>query len=158
MRPLRIIAIAGGTLLFLLLGVYAYFEIQFSSLKRRISSEQAWILYHVDHKVLARETRNFAKQRLAQHGRGLVGDVLKSDDPHVPAPLAVLKPRSIAILDGYVRLEFGGALLHFGIIVYDEGLEGPGTKKLGEGVWFYSENGRYPGFWGEKRKGPPSGG
>ena len=118
-----------------------------------ISAEQAWILYHIDHKILATETRNFAKERRL---RGTTFERLEGDDPVVPPAIAVLQPRSVEIVNGYVRLEFGGLLLHYGILVYDEGLQGPGTKKLGEGVWFYSENGRYPGPFGEKKKGPPS--
>jgi len=72
------------------------------------------------------------------------GTFLYGDDPSVPAALKLLKPSSIRINDENIDLEFGGALLHFGIRAFRPGLAGSGTKQLGEGLWFYSENGRFP--------------
>jgi hypothetical protein len=151
---MKIIAYAGLTIILVLTGIYAIFEIQFLPIERKVKAEQVWILYHVDHQILAAEARKFGKE---QRSLGVSLETLEADDPKVPAALAILKPRRVEICDGFVRFEFGGFFLHYGIDVYDEGLEGPGTKNLAEGVWFYSENGRYPGPNGEKKKGPPRG-
>lgn len=115
-------------------------------------AHQAQLLYQVDHRILGREARTFASD---QRKRFEMPRSVWLGEPDVPPSLAILKPGSITITDDLIRLEFGGALLHYGLVVYNEGLEGPGTKKLDEGVWFYSENGRYPGRNDEVERGPP---
>ena len=50
------------------------------------------------------------------------------------------KASAIRVLDNRVELEFGGTFLHFGICAFRVGNEGYGVKKLGDGVWYYSED------------------
>lgn len=42
-------------------------------------------------------------------------------------------------------------------LFFDDDMVGVGTKRLGKGVWFYSEDGVYPGAQGDE-KSLPSGG
>ena len=154
MRVVKLLAAAAIAVVLLFAIGFAWFYLQLSPIKRGILSDQSWLLYHVNHEILAKETRRFGKQ---QRSLDISPQTFKGDDPRLPPSLGILKPSSVDIVDGYVRIEFGGFFLRYGLYVYDEGLAGPGTKEVLEGVWFYSENGRYPGPNGEKRKGPPSG-
>lgn len=114
-------------------------------LDRIITERQRIILYQIDHRSLSILLRDFATlQRWSATEPPKDGTFLDGDDPSVPPALKLLKPSSIRINDENIDLEFGGALLHFGIRAFRPGLAGSGTKQLGEGLWFYSENGRFP--------------
>lgn len=112
---------------------------------RIITERQKIILYKIDHPSLAILLRDFAtRQRWSVAAPPEDSAFLYADDPSVPPALKLLKPSSVSIYDDNIDLEFGGALLHFGIRAFRPGLAGSGTKQLGEGLWFYSENGRFP--------------
>ncbi|HSI12115.1 MAG TPA: hypothetical protein VK961_08730 [Chthoniobacter sp.] len=114
-------------------------------LDRSIAERQKIILYQIDHPSLAVLLRDFAaRQRWSAAQPPQDSAFLYADDPAVPPALKLLRPSSVRINDESIDLEFGGALLHFGISAFRPGLAGSGTKQLGEGLWFYSENGRYP--------------
>ena len=144
--PIPIVAIVGSLLIMLLAAIYFYpvFGLVFG-LGRLVSERERQLLYHTDHAALAVEARNFQSQWRSRFGMpGSEPRVLEPDDTEIPNSLRILKPTSAVISNDRIELEFGGALLHYGIVVFDEGLEGNGTKRLAKGVWFYSENGRYP--------------
>ena len=114
-------------------------------LSRSIAERQRIILYQIDHPSLAILLRDFAtRQRWSVADSANKKAVFHGDDPSVPPALKLLKPSSVYIDDDSIDLEFGGALLHYGISAFRPGLAGSGTKQLGEGLWFYSENGRFP--------------
>jgi len=116
---------------------------------RTIPREERRILYGVDHETLAKELRKFAAQeRWNNPNKSETPDFFHGNDPRLPASLRQFHPGWIQINDD--RIDFGcgqsvwDKSLSFGISVWRDGLEGFGTKKLGNGVWFYSEDGRVP--------------
>ena len=114
-------------------------------LKNYAMQRQRQLIYEIDHATLAAEARAFADQRRSRPGFvDSEPQILWWGDPDIPASLRVLKPTSIGIFQNRIQLEFGGPPLHYGIVIFNTDLEGGGTKKLAKGVWFYSENGRYP--------------
>jgi hypothetical protein len=103
------------------------------------------IIYDVNHEILALELRQFATEwRWRRVGQRAGPDIFWVNDDRIPPHLKLLKPTSIAIFDDRIIFESGGALLHFGIVVFRPGIEGSGTKRLGDGIWFFSEDGRIP--------------
>jgi hypothetical protein len=64
--------------------------------------------------------------------------------PRVPAALRVLKPSAISVHPDYIALDFGGPFFQMDIRAFKPGLAGEGTKRLADGLWFYSEDGSYP--------------
>jgi hypothetical protein len=110
-----------------------------------ITGRERVILYRTDHKALATMLRDVATHQLWSFPKSPDdGIVLSSDNPSFPSALKRLKPSSVRISDEGTDLEFGGPFLHFGVSAFRPGLPGAGTKQLGDGLWFYSENGRYP--------------
>jgi hypothetical protein len=107
-------------------------------LRHVINQEKRFLIYEIDHDVLARTLREFAEeQHWAEVG-------FNKDDLRLPAALRVLKPSAVFIHPDYIALDFGGPFLAMDIRAYKSGLAGEGTKKLAEGLWFYSEDGTYP--------------
>jgi hypothetical protein len=118
-------------------------------LRHAITQGEQALLYQTDHKVLAQVMREFASERQWSSGhppRSTFGDFIffYGEDSSLPLALRVLKPSSVRVFDDRVECEFGGAFLHFGIAAFRPGLAGHGTKKLGDGIWFYAEDGRVP--------------
>jgi hypothetical protein len=118
-------------------------------LARIIPGEEKRVLYHIDHETLARELRAFAaEQRWNNPKMSTAVDFFYGDDPKLPAQLRQFRPGWIQISDD--RIDFGcgqsvfDKRLSFGISVWRVGREGYGTKKLADGVWFYSEDGHVP--------------
>jgi hypothetical protein len=108
------------------------------ALQHVINEEKRFLLYQVDHPLLAQTLRDFAEQ---QHW---AESAFNKDDPRVPAALRVLKPSAIFVHPDFIALDFGGSFLAMDIRAFKPGLEGSGTKKLGDGLWFYSEDGSTP--------------
>lgn len=101
------------------------------------------VLHRMDHELIAKELRAFAYQnRWDQPPTGFPVTYLSSDEPAFPETLRALNASGIRIFDNRAELEFGGTPLHFGIAVFRERDEGRGVQRLGDGVWFYSEDGR----------------
>lgn len=101
-----------------------------------------WVLHGVDHKEAAARLRVFARQSrwdLPPTGRPVT--FIPSDSAAFPKQVKKLKASSVRVYDDRVELEFGGTPLHFGIVVFREG-DGNGLKRLSDGVWFYSEDGK----------------
>jgi hypothetical protein len=147
---LRLLLVVG--LLFVILRVINFGFVHFfvHSIDEALLRQQAHLLYDIDHVALAREARSFAQEQRMQ---SKIPRALRQGDPEIPSSLAVLNAKSVYITEDLIQLDFGG-VLPFGIVVYNEGLEGPGAKKLGEGIWFYSDNGAYPSPKGDKLWGP----
>lgn len=119
------------------------------ALSREIHQREHALLYQTDHALVASAMREFATDRRWSHAQpppspGEDPWMYLGDNPLLPPAVRVLKPSSVFLFEDYVELEFGGALMHFGIRTFRPGLPGYGTKRLGEGVWFYSENGTVP--------------
>jgi hypothetical protein len=113
--------------------------------KSVILKREREILYQLDHEAVASELRHFALgQRWSKVKNGSKFDFFYGTDAAIPHSLQPVKPSSVRVFDDRIELEFGGAFLHFGIRVFPEGVDGFGTKKLGKGIWFYSQDGRVP--------------
>ncbi len=140
-RIVLVLVVAGG------LGIVAFRVAPVIAFSLTIHSQnvrkERQILYEIDHEVFATIVREFA----AAHGwnESFVDHAyFTNTDPEVPTVLRGLGFSLINMYDDRVDVDFGGPSLSFGISVFQEGLEGYGTKKLNEGVWFYSENGKVP--------------
>ena len=107
-------------------------------MRHAISQEERFVLNEIDHKLVAHALRDFAE---SQHWKDL--DV-SAGDPRIPKEVQILKPSAIWLHGDHIELDFGGAFLSFGLRVFRPGVVGYGTKKLDEGVWFYSEDNRVP--------------
>lgn len=112
---------------------------------RTITVEQERVLYQLDHPALGVHLREFAAREFwALPKTPKAGVFFYADDPAVPPELKHVQPSSVYIDGEKIHLEFGGPPLHYGIIAFRPGLAGSGTKQIGDGLWFYSENGRFP--------------
>jgi len=112
---------------------------------RLVVERERHLLYDIDHKALAAELRKFAnEQRWSRRIRNADPDAFGTSNPATPTSLRILKPSAIWIFDDRIQFDCGGTFFDFGIVVFPEGTEGTGAKKLADGVWFYSENGRAP--------------
>jgi hypothetical protein len=111
---------------------------------RLTREEERELLYNINHEVLASELRSFANQkRWSKTVPSADSDCFHKSDP-LPASLLILNPSQICVFDDRVEYDCGGPFLSFGIAVFRKGIPGHGTKKLGEGIWFYAEDGRVP--------------
>ena len=120
---------------------FAFFASRDETARERI------LLYKVDHQALATLLRDYATQQRwgLAHPPPDETDFRKiPPPPALPPELQILKPSTVRLDDDQIDLEFGGPFLHFGISVFRPGLPGTGTKKLGEGLWFYADNDRVP--------------
>jgi hypothetical protein len=117
----------------------------FASVTNRMDrEEERQLLYNVNHEVLASELRKFANdQRWSKPVANSDSDCFNKSDP-IPASLRILNPSQICVFDDRVEYDCGGSFLGFGIAVFREGIPGHGTKNLGEGIWFYAEDGHVP--------------
>jgi hypothetical protein len=116
----------------------------FSVIHSQNTAKERQLLYEIDHSVFASMVRQFA----ANHGwdQYPVPPLhFTNNDPAVPVALRGLGFSIVNIYDDRVDVDFGGAFLSFGISVFREGAVGYGTKELGDGIWFYAEDGRVPG-------------
>jgi hypothetical protein len=114
-------------------------------MRRFIEQQERPLLYHLNHEALAAELRRFATEM--RWGRPVKHSEPESFDPNdliMPPALRILKPSAIIIYDDRIEYDFGSALFDFGIAMFKEGVPGTGTKKLGDGIWFYSTDGRVP--------------
>jgi hypothetical protein len=116
-----------------------------TAMGRVIEERQQAVLYHIDHSALAQTTREFAwpSNSLSLTERFPQSNFEKGDS-RIPPSLWIADAERIQGYDNRVDFEYGGALLHFGISVFKPGEEGEGTLSLQDGVWFYSDNNRYP--------------
>jgi hypothetical protein len=103
------------------------------------------LLYNTDHAALAVELRNFGDQQRWQRSESNAEpQIMWPDDNSLPECLRILRPTSVAIFDDRIIFERGGPMLHFGLVVFRNGIKGEGLKELAPGVWFYADNGRVP--------------
>lgn len=115
------------------------------TIHHQIGEKERQLLYGINHKVFASELRDFAKAHRWSFPRQAEGfDYFRATDPDVPPELRALDPSVIRVFDDRIEFECGGAFLSFGIVAFREGLHGSGTKEVGDGVWFYAEDGVVP--------------
>jgi hypothetical protein len=119
------------------------------ALQRAVNERERALLYETDHPALAQVMREIAQERrwASPQPSTLAPDdplILDGKDSSLPIAARLLKPSHIAVFRDHIEFEFGGALLHFGIRTYRPGIPGEGTKRLGDGIWFYAEDGRVP--------------
>lgn len=108
------------------------------AMRHAINEQKRLLLYEIDHAVLAQTLRQFAEQQQ------WTDRDFKADDPELPASLRILKPSSVYIRNDHILIDFGGPFDAMDIRAFKPGIEGYGTKKLGEGLWFYSRDGSGP--------------
>jgi hypothetical protein len=118
-------------------------------LQHAINEHERILLYRIDHAALAQIMRELAQERRwtsTQVPRSKSEDplIIDGSDPSLPPAARLMKPSHVVISDDHIEFEFGGAFLHFGIRTYRPGVPGEGNKRLGDGVWFFSEDGRVP--------------
>ena len=100
--------------------------------------QERYVLYQMDHAAVAAELRELAQQR------GWDRFDMSTSDPSFPRALRPLKPGGIWAFQDYIELEFGGAFGDIGLRAFRPGLAGSGTRNLGDGIWFYSQDGSCP--------------
>jgi hypothetical protein len=103
------------------------------------NQEKRFLLHKVNHDALARELRNFAEQQEWK-------DVdFNKDDPRLPEYVRSLKPSAVYIRNNdHIIIDFGGPFDAIDIRAFKPGMEGYGTKKIGDGLWFYYRDGSGP--------------
>ncbi len=131
------VLVIGGLLWFLLRSEHSplFFVIY---MRHLINQQERFLCFEVDHAILADQLRTFAEQQKWVE----VG--FDKDDPRVPAALRVLKPSAIFVHPDYIALDFGRPFFQMDIRAFKPGNWGSGTKKLADGLWLYTEDGRYP--------------
>ena len=116
----------------------------------------AWIVQHEitkkerivlasDVNSIASEVRAFAGSRRWSLTKGDPSpDRFSSRTTQMPKSLSRLEPLTMWIFDDRVEIDCGGPLASFGLVIFREGVEGNGTEKLADGVWYFSDNGQLP--------------
>ena len=150
-----IISLAAGALfILLLLGIWLRLPLY---LVYKAASEnpqrERKLLYHTDHRELASELRKFASEhRWDVPDKRETRNFYYGGDPVLPPAVRALGSCWVEIKDDRVDMGCGQVVFDttrsFGISVWREGLPGWGSKKLAEGVWFYSDNGKIPSRFG----------
>ena len=123
----------------------------FSVLHSENTARERQLLYEIDHAEFASVVRRFAAENGWNQDR--VWPVyFEKTDTRVPMVLRGLGFSILNIYDDRVDVDFGGPFLSFGISVFRDDADGYGTKKLGDGVWFYAEDGRIPAPTAKQQK------
>jgi hypothetical protein len=107
-------------------------------MRRAMDDRERVVLYQLDHASTAKKLRQFAQQI------GWKRADIRASDPRFPAALRRFEPWGVWMYPDYIELEFGGAFGDIGFRAFRPGLAGTGTKKLGDGVWYYAQDGRVP--------------
>lgn len=115
-----------------------------SDLGHIMTRRQQQLLYDIDNVLLAEELRRFANDYRWKRADGRSRHTLHGTDVALPASVRILEPAEVRVFDDRIELDLGGAWMSFGIAVFREGCPGKGIKQLDEGIWFFSENGKYP--------------
>jgi hypothetical protein len=121
------------------------------SMIREVPVKEKALLYKTEHEQLAVALRRFAAEQRwnnPEKENSQQRDFFYGDDQNLPAAVRALKPSWVEITDDRVDVGCGLAIWDvsrsFGISVWRSGLPGWGTKKLAEGMWFYSDDNRVP--------------
>jgi hypothetical protein len=109
------------------------------ALQHAINQKQRFLLREVDHRALAQELRDLADRHEWK-------DVdFNKDDSRLPAYVRSLNPSGVYIRGSdHIIIDFGGPFDAMDIRAFKLGLEGYGTKKLSDGLWFYARTGSGP--------------
>lgn len=152
MKTKKAVLVWGAIAFAIIIGVISAVPVYFmSQMSSDITRRQKYLLYNLDHQRVAAELRQFAAENGwsapiadSEHPVFFPNDRNLSPDLNLSSSITSAKPNTIAVFDDRVELECGSGLLHYGIAVFKPGLIGYGQKQLGDGIWFYSENGRVP--------------
>jgi hypothetical protein len=107
-------------------------------MQRAINHEKRFLLHKTDHHALAQELRDLAEK---QEWKEVA---FNKDDPRLPAYIRSLKPSAVYIRKYHIIIDFGGPFNAMDIRAFKPGVEGHGTKKLEDGLWFYARAGSGP--------------
>jgi hypothetical protein len=109
------------------------------------TDKERQLLYKLNPDLVASEVRKFgdANGWKGAH-QGLGFEYFVQNDPQVPEVLRALNPTIIRVFPERIDLDFGGAFLSFGLSIFRDRIDGGGTKRLGNGIWFYADDGRVP--------------
>jgi hypothetical protein len=109
------------------------------AIQHATNQQERFLLRKVDRRALAQELRDLADQ---QEWKNV--DFNKHDS-RLPAYVRSLKPSAVYIRgNDHIIIDFGGPFDAMDIRAFKPGLEGYGTKKLADGLWFYARSGRGP--------------
>lgn len=135
-----------ATFLVISVGIYFYRPLYIAyKLPALQRDKERRILYDYDHQMLAERLRKFAFEQKWNKSTNSAGEMIfRGDDPSIPVVLRGLGPSQIRVTDDRVDFDCGGPGLDYGISVFREGSSGSGTKELGPGVWFYSQDNAVP--------------
>lgn len=106
------------------------------------AAKEKKLLYGVDHETVAREARLFAAN-LGWASRAPDGRMrFNGNASELPASIRDLTPNWVSVSADRVHIEFGGGMQHQGLTVFREANGGSGTVRVGEGIWYTSEDNR----------------
>jgi hypothetical protein len=142
-KKYKVVCLVAVVLLGMALLYIAHRELGMGRIGRVIDAKQASLIYRIDHGALASCARASVWPADTAVDPLAVG-LYNKGDARVPDALWIAKASRILVAEDRVRMEYGGALLHYGIAIFPKGQIGEGTRMLADGVWFYSDNGRYP--------------
>jgi hypothetical protein len=103
-----------------------------------ISQKKRFLLHKIDHHALTEALRDFAQKQDWREAD------FNKDDPRLPEYLRSLHPSAVYIRKDHIVIDFGGPFGAMDIRAFKPGFEGYGTKKLGDGLWFYARDGSGP--------------
>jgi len=116
-----------------------------------IALKQRWLAHGLNAAAIAGDLRQFAREQRWDRPEKIhtAADFFYHDDSRFPEPIRRLEPSWIQISDD--RIDVGcGEITHdgaysFGLSVWrDPKAPGYGTKKLGDGIWYYQQEFSYP--------------
>jgi hypothetical protein len=126
----------------------AYFTVQH---RVAIALRQRWLANPRNAAAVAADLRQFAREQRWDHPdkTNTAANFYYHDDSRFSDAIKRLEPSWIQISDD--RIDVGcGEITHegvfsFGVSVWrDPKAEGYGTKKIGEGIWYYQQEDEYP--------------
>ena len=110
------------------------------SIKAQIRETQRVLLEDVDHAAV----RDAALEFAGKHAKG----EFPGTDERLPETIRALKPKSVLVRDGIVRIELRSKVRHQGLLVAAGGRTPPDPaeyetpqvrRKLEEGIWYYED-------------------
>lgn len=116
-----------------------------------IALKQQWLAHGLNAAVVAADLRQFAREqrwdRLERTDAPY--DFFYHDDPRLPDAVKRLQPSWIQISDDSIDVGCGeighDGAYSFGVRAWrDPNAPGHGTKKLGDGIWYYQQDFSYP--------------
>jgi hypothetical protein len=89
------------------------------------------LIYESDHQAILAACRELMAKWPDQ--------AMDGEDTRLPKAIQEIRPRWVRVGSESVTVELHGGFDHYGVIAFPKGLEGCGTKKLIDGLWYYTE-------------------